>query len=115
MSNLTDDSRRVLLERFVSVVNFWADNTDLYNLNTEEQAFQMIPIAHQITGLWYGCLSEILFTLNYTDSSNNFPRDCDPSEKISYFIAICLTVSFNCCPNHGNTLRNICRILFRVL
>ena len=116
MSNITQNSRRELVERFVTIVSFWAEYTNLYNININDGNYPpMDPISSQISGIWTSSLEDILLSLNYRRTVDNFKNHTTTNSKIAYFASTCLLVSFDCDSNQSDTLKNIARILFLLI
>ena len=64
MSNITENSRRELVERFVTIVSFWAEYTNLYNINVNEGQYpSMESVSSQISGVWTSSLEDIFVSL----------------------------------------------------
>lgn len=113
MSNMTESSRRELVERFVTIVSFWGEYTNLYNINVNEGQYPSSDcISLQISGIWTSALEDILLALNYRRTVDNFKNQTATHSKIAYFASTCLVVSFDCDNNQSDTLKNIARILF---
>ena len=116
MSNITETSRRELVERFATIVSFWAEYTNLYNVNINEGQYPSIDsVSLQISGIWTSSLEDILLSLNYRRTVDNFKNQTATHAKISYFASTCLVVSFDCDNNQRDTLKNIARILFLLI
>lgn len=113
MSNITETSRRELVERFVTIVSFWAEYTNLYNVNVNDGQYPSLDtVSSQIFGIWTSSLEDILFALNCRRTVDNFKNQTTTNSKIAYFATTCLVVSFDCESNQSDTLKNIARILF---
>ena len=116
MSTITESSRRELVERFASIVSFWAEYTNLYNININDGQYPSIDcVSLQISGVWVSSLEDILLALNYRRTVDNFKNQTATQSKISYFASTCLVVSFDCDNNQSDILKNIARILFGLI
>lgn len=115
MPNVWELPRDQLLDRFVSSVSYWAEYTNLYNMNVNENNFSEESICSQITGLWTSSLEEILNSLNYRRIASAYSRSTPDVCKISFFASTCILISFDCCDNHATILKDIARILFTMV
>ena len=109
-----ENTRIQLLERFVTLVNFWAESISLYTIDINSSVHYEPELASQIRGLWDSCLGRILTLLNYRSTALDFVKESNNHTVLSYFASTCVLVSLDCNDNHSSILRDIARILFRL-